>query len=233
MDGVKQTRGRQKIEMKLIENEEDRLITFSKRRSGIYKKASELATLCGADVGVVVFSPSGKPFSFANPSMEYITNRFFNRNPLQDTNETHHLMETHRRDRVEELNKKYNQLQTQLEAEKAKGKELRRLSKAKDKDEKGWWEAPVDELDIYGLKQLNKSLAELHLDLTTHISQRKSTTFGASSSIANHHHHHRGGALVGSDGGTNDDQGCLNPGPFPNDATGTDNLSANFWDYNN
>ncbi|KAF2314669.1 hypothetical protein GH714_028388 [Hevea brasiliensis] len=35
--------------MKRIENEDGRLITFSKRRSGIYKKASELVTLCGAE----------------------------------------------------------------------------------------------------------------------------------------------------------------------------------------
>ncbi|KAF2314668.1 hypothetical protein GH714_028385 [Hevea brasiliensis] len=34
----KKTKGRQKIEMKKIENEDDRLITFSKRRSGIYRK---------------------------------------------------------------------------------------------------------------------------------------------------------------------------------------------------
>ncbi|ESR34581.1 hypothetical protein CICLE_v10006559mg [Citrus x clementina] len=35
---AKKTKGRQKIEIKKIENEDDRLITFSKRRSGIYKK---------------------------------------------------------------------------------------------------------------------------------------------------------------------------------------------------
>ncbi|ESR34579.1 hypothetical protein CICLE_v10007090mg [Citrus x clementina] len=35
----KKTKRRQKIEMKKIENEDDRLITFSKRGSGIYKKA--------------------------------------------------------------------------------------------------------------------------------------------------------------------------------------------------
>ncbi|XP_039169613.1 agamous-like MADS-box protein AGL61 [Eucalyptus grandis] len=35
--------------MKQIENESSRLITFSKRKSSINKKASELVTLCGAE----------------------------------------------------------------------------------------------------------------------------------------------------------------------------------------
>ncbi|ESR34593.1 hypothetical protein CICLE_v10006427mg [Citrus x clementina] len=50
------TRGRQKIEIKKIENEDDRMITFSKRRSGIHKKASELVTLTGAEIGIVRIS---------------------------------------------------------------------------------------------------------------------------------------------------------------------------------
>ncbi|KAM0986000.1 hypothetical protein ACFX13_013457 [Malus domestica] len=45
---AKKTRGRQKTEMKRIEKEDDRLVVFSKRRSGIYKKATELGALCGA-----------------------------------------------------------------------------------------------------------------------------------------------------------------------------------------
>jgi hypothetical protein len=38
---AKKTKGRQKVELKRIDNQDDRLITFSKRRSGIYKNASE------------------------------------------------------------------------------------------------------------------------------------------------------------------------------------------------
>ena len=72
---AKKTRGRQKIEMKKIENENDRMIAFSKRRSGIYKKASELVTLTGAEIGIVVFSPSGKLFTFGHPSLEGVGNQ--------------------------------------------------------------------------------------------------------------------------------------------------------------
>ncbi|KAH1228055.1 Agamous-like MADS-box protein AGL62 [Glycine max] len=49
LNGVaKKTKGRQKIEMKKMRNESNLRVTFSKRRTGVFKKASELATLCGS-----------------------------------------------------------------------------------------------------------------------------------------------------------------------------------------
>ncbi|TYH78014.1 hypothetical protein ES332_D04G196100v1 [Gossypium tomentosum] len=54
----KKTRGRKKTQMKMIENKEDRLVTFSKRRLGIYKKISELSILCGTEILFIVFSPT-------------------------------------------------------------------------------------------------------------------------------------------------------------------------------
>nr|AIZ95394.1 MADS48 [Erycina pusilla] len=72
----RQSMGRQKIAMKRIENEEARQVCFSKRRAGMFKKATELSILCGAEIGIVVFSPAGKPFSFGHPSLDYITRRY-------------------------------------------------------------------------------------------------------------------------------------------------------------
>jgi len=62
--------GRRKLEMKKIANNSSRLVTFSKRRSGLFKKANEISTLCAAEVAIVVFSPGGKPFSFGQPNVE-------------------------------------------------------------------------------------------------------------------------------------------------------------------
>ncbi|AES62808.1 MADS-box transcription factor family protein, putative [Medicago truncatula] len=45
-------------------------VTFSKRRSGLFKKVSEFCTLCGVDVALVVFSPSEKVFSFGHPNVD-------------------------------------------------------------------------------------------------------------------------------------------------------------------
>jgi SRF-type transcription factor (DNA-binding and dimerisation domain) len=68
--------GRQKIEIKKIENEEARQVCFSKRRNGLFKKASELSTLCGAEICIVFLSPAGKAFSFGHPSVDSVADRF-------------------------------------------------------------------------------------------------------------------------------------------------------------
>ncbi|KAF7039172.1 hypothetical protein CFC21_049219, partial [Triticum aestivum] len=59
--------GRGKIEIKRIENQSNRQVTFSKRKNGILKKAKEISVLCDAEVGVVVFSSAGKLYDFCSP----------------------------------------------------------------------------------------------------------------------------------------------------------------------
>lgn len=49
----KSSMGRQKIEIKKIENEEARQVTFSKRRTGLFKKASELSILVELKLGLL------------------------------------------------------------------------------------------------------------------------------------------------------------------------------------
>ncbi|WKA02297.1 hypothetical protein VitviT2T_020504 [Vitis vinifera] len=68
--------GRGKIEIKKIENANSRQVTFSKRRVGLLKKASELAILCDAQVGVIIFSNTGKLFEFSSTSMKRIISRY-------------------------------------------------------------------------------------------------------------------------------------------------------------
>jgi len=52
--------------MKKIDNERSLMISFSKRRKGLLKKASVLSALCGARVATIAFSPAGKPFTFGD-----------------------------------------------------------------------------------------------------------------------------------------------------------------------
>ncbi|KNA15436.1 hypothetical protein SOVF_098330 isoform A [Spinacia oleracea] len=58
--------GRRKIEMKRIEDKSSRQVTFSKRRSGLIKKARELSILCDVDVAVLVFSHRGRLYEFVS-----------------------------------------------------------------------------------------------------------------------------------------------------------------------
>ncbi|GJS50417.1 ribonuclease H-like domain-containing protein [Tanacetum coccineum] len=62
----KKIMGRGRIEIKKIENASSRQVTFSKRRTGLMKKAKELAILCDAEVGVIIFSSTGKLYEFAS-----------------------------------------------------------------------------------------------------------------------------------------------------------------------
>lgn len=50
--------------MKQIEDRLQRNIAFAKRKSGLLKKAYEIATLCDVPLLLVMFSPSGKLFLF-------------------------------------------------------------------------------------------------------------------------------------------------------------------------
>ncbi|KAM6601790.1 hypothetical protein CsatA_021399 [Cannabis sativa] len=72
------TQGRQKIEIKKLEKKSNKQVTFSKRRSGLFKKAAELSVLCGSEVAVIVFSPNGKLFTFGNPSVDNVVSSYLN-----------------------------------------------------------------------------------------------------------------------------------------------------------
>ncbi|RAL52109.1 hypothetical protein DM860_014936 [Cuscuta australis] len=78
--------GRQKIKMAKIEVKNHLQVTFSKRRSGLFKKASELCTLCGVEIAIIVFSPAGKVFSFGHPHVESIIDRFLSKKNNDNNN---------------------------------------------------------------------------------------------------------------------------------------------------
>lgn len=67
---------RGKTQMKRIENATSRQVTFSKSRNGLLKKAYELWVLCDAEVGLMIFSPRGKIYEFANPSMQKMLEKY-------------------------------------------------------------------------------------------------------------------------------------------------------------
>ncbi|PHT58196.1 Agamous-like MADS-box protein AGL61 [Capsicum baccatum] len=68
-------KGRQKIEMNLIESKEARTVTFSKRKNGLGKKAKEYSNLTGEDVGLILFTQAGKPHSYGSPSIEKVIDK--------------------------------------------------------------------------------------------------------------------------------------------------------------
>ncbi|TYI58747.1 hypothetical protein E1A91_D11G382600v1 [Gossypium mustelinum] len=80
--------GRGKIEIKKIENLNSRQVTFSKRRNGLLKKAKELSILCDAEVGVIIFSSTGKVYQWSSTSMEHTLSRY-NKGIEEDHSQEH------------------------------------------------------------------------------------------------------------------------------------------------
>lgn len=150
----KRATGRQKIEMKLIESKEARQVTFSKRRSGLFKKGSELCILTGCEITLVFFSPSGKPFSFGHPNVDTIVQRFLCQGPMEaagDPDPRGSICPT--------LHHQYIELCKQLEAGKARSKELDMEGLKCEKP--SWFDTPTRELSLDQLEESKKRFEEL------------------------------------------------------------------------
>jgi hypothetical protein len=153
--------GRQKIEIRRIESEEARQVCFSKRRAGLFKKASELVVLCGAEVAAVVFSPAGKAFSFGHPSVEAILDRFA---PTGAGGGGGGAGVGEDSGQLAELNRQYEELRAQLDAEKAR-KERAEAAMAKERaaasPAAAWLEADVRDMGEEQLMAFAAALAEV------------------------------------------------------------------------
>lgn len=146
--------GRQKIEIKRIENEEARQVCFSKRRAGLFKKANELSILCGAQVSLLVFSPAGKPFSFGHPSVDHVVDRYLMgraNGPRENTSTSRGVTLN-----VSGLNERYSSLTAKHEAEKKRKGELERVMR-------GVWlgDGQLDDVGLEGLEWLKMRLESL------------------------------------------------------------------------
>ncbi|KAF3795599.1 Agamous-like MADS-box protein [Nymphaea thermarum] len=153
--------GRQKIEIKKITNEEARQVCFSKRRHGLIKKAGELCILCGAEVAIIVFSPAGKAFSYGDPSVDSIINRFRDPSSLVPGPPDAHRIAT-----VQELNSQHEKLVQQIEVEKKRRLELQKQQRSEARGHTGrFWDADVDSLSPEQLEEFKGALEEMRLAL--------------------------------------------------------------------
>ncbi|GFQ03496.1 floral homeotic protein deficiens [Phtheirospermum japonicum] len=60
---------RGKIQIKKIENQTNRQVTYSKRRNGLFKKAHELTVLCDAKVSILMISSTQKLHEYISPAI--------------------------------------------------------------------------------------------------------------------------------------------------------------------
>ncbi|CAD6341227.1 unnamed protein product [Miscanthus lutarioriparius] len=118
---------RERIAIRRIDNLAARQVTFSKRRRGLFKKAEELSILCDAEVGLVVFSATGKLFHLASSSMKQVIDRYDSHSKNLQKSEAPSQLQSHIDDGTcarlkEEL------AETSLKLRQMRGEELQRLS---------------------------------------------------------------------------------------------------------
>ncbi|KAE9610636.1 hypothetical protein Lal_00029820 [Lupinus albus] len=144
-----------KIEMKLMENKSSRLVTFSKRKSGLFKKAMELSILCGVEIVVLLFSVGGKAYSFGHPSIEAVTKKFLHQG--QGSHMSHGESSNH--DNIGKLSKELQELKDQIQVEKDKKE---RLDKALSKYKFIKGKLAIDDLNYEELVNFKASLGMLN-----------------------------------------------------------------------
>ncbi|OIT29047.1 PREDICTED: agamous-like MADS-box protein AGL62 [Nicotiana attenuata] len=173
----KKTKGRQKILMKKIEKKDDLFATFSKRRAGIYKKSGELNAECGVDVGIIVSSPTGKPFSFFHPTDDAIIARF--QNPDMQLSEITRLIAANARNNVNYLNSRLEEFDTIKDVVTA---QTRFYDKMTETRESGWWES-IEQLNADEVTKFETWLKTVVSIMNNCLNQLE---IGASSSAPNY-----------------------------------------------
>ncbi|RCV21760.1 hypothetical protein SEVIR_4G131200v4 [Setaria viridis] len=179
--GKKTSKGRQKIEIRRIEDKEKRQVTLCKRKGGLFKKCSELQLLCGAHVAVAIFSkredhqpqgseappaatggrPSrgGSVFAMGTPSVDHVLRRFA---PLPgDVHvEDAGCVAAAERAAVEVAAREMRETAALVDAEKKRmeaiGEKVVRAAEAAGK--RFWWEADVEALGEGELPEFARAL---------------------------------------------------------------------------
>lgn len=150
----KKNTGRKKIEIKKLEKETNKQVTFSKRRQGLFRKASELCVLCDVHAAIIVFSPADKLFCFGKPNTDAILKSYIN-----GTTEFEDSKSTGNSSTIEESNKEYEEALKMLELEKKKLAEAENLAKVWKNV--SWWNDSIDDMNIDELEGFMESLYEL------------------------------------------------------------------------
>ncbi|KAL2477657.1 MADS-box domain-containing protein [Forsythia ovata] len=169
-------RGRQRVNMARMENESNLQVTFSKRRAGLFKKASELSTLCGVDIGLIVFSPGEKAFSFGHPNINAICDRFLSQNnapPPPDP--VTQLIEAHRSSNIVQRNLELTEVDSTIESLKKSIKEKDDIMLAGVTQQ--WFPPPTHELEFHQLQHLLGQYTQFKTNLENEM-QRLATNPG-------------------------------------------------------
>ncbi|CAH8375766.1 unnamed protein product [Eruca vesicaria subsp. sativa] len=164
---MKHTEGKQKIEMKSVEDYKARMITFLKRKAEIIKKMTEIIIAqCDEEVNFLAFTQAGKAHQFTHLSMEDVVNRvrsFVGLEPSgKDDTNVGSLVDANKRQKEEERKKQFADLVEELEMVQEEEKNFK-------ESQSGWCNIPNEGLSMEDIKQKHQKLAELRGKLEAYL----------------------------------------------------------------
>ncbi|KAK6792231.1 hypothetical protein RDI58_011312 [Solanum bulbocastanum] len=160
---VKKTQGRRKIAIKPIANQNSRHVTFSKRRLGLFKKASELCILTGAEIAIIVQSlKRQRLFTFGHPSADAVINRYLTGKSEEEGEKS---AGDDQFNYVQQSNEYYSQICRELEAEKKVKEEIvideSKMVNGGSNNGGFWWNESIDDMGIEEVEKFLCALEEL------------------------------------------------------------------------
>ncbi|KAG2611706.1 agamous-like MADS-box protein AGL62 [Panicum virgatum] len=199
--GKKPSKGRQKIEIRFIEDKAKRQVTLCKRKGGIFKKCSELQLLCGAHVAVAIFSKkeeeerpqpqgdgeppapaaggrrtsrAGNVFALGTPSVDHVLRRLA---PLPGDEMGPFLPAGAERAAVEAAAQELTEAEALVKAEKdrmsAVGEKV--LQAAEAGGRRFWWEADVEALGEAELPEFARALQRVRETVQREADKRRAS----------------------------------------------------------
>ncbi|KAI3830647.1 hypothetical protein MKW92_011919 [Papaver armeniacum] len=149
--------GRRKIKIEKITNKSRLQVTFSKRRKGLFKKATELSVLIWCRNCTHCFSPARRPYVSGNPDL--IINRFVNNNngeaseiQKDDDEEQRRYMKVKREPKLSPAGKPYEKrvfLDSLINSDLGTG------------NDKSWWDSYMNGLNLDELIQMRRDMENL------------------------------------------------------------------------
>ncbi|ERN04769.1 agamous-like MADS-box protein AGL62 [Amborella trichopoda] len=104
-------------EITRISDKNKRHVSFSKRKGGLFKKAGKLASLTGAEVGIMIISEGGRLFTYGSPSIDDIITKYLQGPQLLNESHRKHLqclstLHSKIQSQFEDATELFNDLQT-------------------------------------------------------------------------------------------------------------------------
>lgn len=190
MDNLIKTKQQKRTEIKKLEDPNQRHVTFSKRRVGVFNKASELCALTGAECAIVCESYGGRVYAFGHPSVESVVDKYLGEkssSELPENNSETHVNSLCMHDK---LKTQYSETMKELEIQKKKSLTLKqeKHDNTNDSNDSFWWQQPFEHLEVEELEDYISSMEKLRNNLRSRADDLKviktsSTMFDANKSL--------------------------------------------------